>query len=87
MTAVFNGHAGYAAPGQDIVCAGVSALFYALTAGVERIDAGAIAVDGTTVTVTNFTPAVSGAAAAVFAGLNAIEREYPDCIKIHVRPV
>lgn len=87
MTVVFSGHAGYAAPGQDIVCAGVSALFYALIAGVERIDAGAITVDGKTVTVTNITSGISGAITAILAGLIAIEREYPDCIQIHVQSV
>ena len=83
MTVVFSGHAGYAAPGQDIVCAGVSALFYALIAGVKEIDACAIAVDGKTVTVTNITSRISGAITTILAGLNAIERAYPEHIKIH----
>ncbi|MCM1218822.1 MAG: ribosomal-processing cysteine protease Prp [Lachnospiraceae bacterium] len=32
-----DGHAGYGKAGQDIVCAGVSSLLYALTAGLEEI--------------------------------------------------
>ena len=32
-----DGHAGYGKMGQDIVCAGVSSLLYALTAGLEDI--------------------------------------------------
>ena len=37
ITAVFHGHAGHDKIGKDIVCAGVSALFYALVLGVNKI--------------------------------------------------
>ena len=78
----FSGHAGYAKPGQDIVCAGVSALFYALAFGVNGLSPGAASVEGKTITVTRNTPEIRGAITAIFEGLRAIEREYPECVRV-----
>jgi len=39
MRLEISGHAGYAEKGQDIVCAGVSALLYALAAVLEEAEA------------------------------------------------
>ena len=79
----FSGHAGYARPGQDIVCAGVSALFYALAFGVNGLIPEAASMEGKTITVTRDTPEIRGAITVVFEGLKAIEREYPEHVKIN----
>lgn len=79
----FSGHAGYAGPGQDIVCAGVSALFYALAFGINGLSPEAAGMEGKTIVVTRDTPEIRGAIAVVFEGLKAIEREYPEHVKIN----
>ena len=82
ITAAFSGHAGYEQVGKDIVCAGVSALFYALLLGAGRIVPDSLTVQGKTVIVRNITPEIKGALTAVFEGLSAIAEQYPAHVKM-----
>lgn len=73
------GHAEYAACGQDIVCAGVSALTMALDAFAE---------DGTVQVGDGYYYAVFDAknaqAVEMFvAGAKAVEELYPDCVEVN----
>ena len=82
VIAAFSGHAGHEQAGKDIVCAGVSALFYALLLGIRKIAPDSLAVDDKTLTVRKDIPEIIGALTAVFEGLSAIAKEYPECVKI-----
>ena len=73
----FAGHAGYAEKGKDIVCAGVSALYYALTEGVRRQAPAAVSVAGTSVTLDLSSAAAAAVSQAVVAGLVSIAAAYP----------
>lgn len=77
-----SGHAGYAAAGQDIVCAAVSALVYALAGYLEEkgqasritVRRGYAELEGT------------GDCGAAFAmarcGMSQLAHAYPDCVVI-----
>ena len=69
ITAVFHGHAGHDKIGKDIVCAGVSALFYALVLGINKIAPKTAIVSDTTITISNITNETKGAMTAIFEGL------------------
>ncbi len=73
----FAGHAGYAEKGKDIVCAGVSALYYALTEGVRRQAPDAVSVSRKSVTIHLSSTAAAAVSEAVTAGLIAIAEAYP----------
>ena len=91
-----KGHAGLAPVGQDIVCAGVSALSMALhkavTGCVTREDASYFSVeinDGCfEIRVLGIRDSEAGKRleaffAMFFDGLFEIEKEYPDCLKLN----
>lgn len=82
ITVAFSGHAGYRQHGNDIVCAGVSALFYALTLGLRKLSPEQVKTRGETITVTNITPEIIGAITAIFEGLRAIEKTYPENVTV-----
>ena len=65
----FAGHAGYAEKGKDIVCAGVSALYYALTEGVRRQAPDAVSVSRKSVTIHLSSTAAAAVSEAVVTGL------------------
>lgn len=77
-----SGHAGYAPAGQDIVCAAVSALVYALagyleeTGQAERVDIrrGFADIRGTA--------ACAAALALVRCGVGQLAQAYPGCVEI-----
>ena len=76
------GHAGYAAYGQDIVCAAVSALVYALAGSLEETgQARRVAVRRGFAQVEG-----SGDCAAAFAlvrcGMRQLARQYPGCVHV-----
>lgn len=86
-----SGHAGFAPAGEDIVCAGVSALVGALGAYLGELEERG----GGTLTVTNesgawrvrFDPAgkkreALAAFDTAWAGLGLIEERYPECLII-----
>ena len=82
-----EGHAGYAEYGQDIVCAGVSAVSFALLeylgecgANIDDFtgDTGKLAIkcvggDGT-----------SHAFAMALCGYRRIAQNYPQCVEVHI---
>ncbi len=81
-----SGHAGYAPPGQDIVCAAVSALWGALEAELRRREAagqGRLTVSGDAL---HFAPErprrreVEAQFALVWHGLAAVAAAYPACV-------
>ena len=77
-----RGHAGYGRQGQDIVCAGVSALVYALagrlreTGRLERFQSaqGYAEIAGTGDCAREF--------ALVRCGLELLARQYPDRVEV-----
>ena len=90
-----SGHAGYAAKGNDIVCAGVSALTAALFVFTERnvslADAGLFikrTADGFAALTVAEIPdeklrlQLAAVFSACISGLIEIEQQYPDYIKI-----
>lgn len=83
-----DGHAGYGKAGQDIVCAGVSSLLYALGAGMESLP---IMHEINTENVHMEYSLSWGVADSVWVwkvinsierGLNWIAEQYPDNLKI-----
>ena len=72
-----NGHAQYDEKGKDIVCAGVSALYYALTEGVRRQAPDAVSVSRKSVTIHLSSTAAAAVSEAVVTGLIAIAEAYP----------
>ena len=90
-----EGHAGYAEPGKDIVCAGISALCMALTRRLEEmslegmvhlerhvadgeLNLRAETEDGDKMSALLLAAVVK----TVYAGLLAVEEEYPDYVYI-----
>lgn len=77
-----HGHAGYAPRGQDIVCAAVSALLYALVAALEEKDAvrevqirsGQVTVAGAEGSEAEFR--------MIRCGLAQLAARYPQCVRL-----
>lgn len=82
ITASFEGHAGYERAGKDIVCAGVSALFFALIYGVRKLAPESLTVEGTAITIINPSKEVKGAFTAILEGLRAIGEDYESYLSI-----
>jgi len=85
-----SGHAGFAHPGEDIVCAGVSALVQSAAHGLSAHCAASATVrddpDGDYV-IELLEPGNARAQAVLetaLSGLRAIAREYPDILAVHV---
>lgn len=82
-----TGHAGYAEYGQDIVCAGVSAVSFALLAFLEqegvRFDT-AEAVSGALDVACMGSDRVDAAFDMALAGYNLIADNYPDCVDLDI---
>lgn len=78
----FDGHAKYGQPGSDIVCSAVSALYYALAIGLQKLAPGSVSTDGKMIELTEITPETKGAMTTVFAGLRAIAETYPDNVTV-----
>ena len=81
-----SGHAGYAEPGQDIVCAGVSALVQTLIQSIEELTQDEIqysmqpgAVD---IKMRNLSEQAQLLVDSFFVGVQLIAGEYPDNVKI-----
>lgn len=74
-TIEIKGHANYADKGHDIVCAGISALHYALTVYLGQIDAYKI-------NIKNLTEKQKGALDSFILGVTAIAESYPLCVKV-----
>lgn len=91
-----SGHSGYAEKGKDIVCAGVSSLFYALAASLDALDKSAWKTDleiwfddgeGTIKVVPDekFAPNVQLIFWTILNGLEFIASSYPDHVKFSVK--
>ena len=70
-----EGHAKYADKGHDIVCAGISALYYALTVYLGQIDAYKIDIK-------NLTEKQKGAVDSFVLGAEGIAETYPECVAV-----
>lgn len=90
-TLVMSGHAGFAARGQDIVCAGASALCGALYAHIEELElCGHITVGKLTMKEGSFACTVDDvdgsygkeAVKIVCDGLGVIAEKYPDRLRL-----
>ncbi|MCD8207455.1 MAG: ribosomal-processing cysteine protease Prp [Bacteroidales bacterium] len=82
-----TGHAGYADPGSDIVCAAVSALWQTLIESVESLtdDILEYDIDGeqiNKVVFRNLSEPTRTLIDSFFIGVNMIANEYPDCVRI-----
>lgn len=93
LTLSAQGHAGYAARGRDIVCAGISALLFALPAALER-EHITYRMDRDTAQAylsIQARPTISYRyvcliiLATVIEGLRNIQNEYPEYISITIR--
>ena len=72
----FEGHAGYAPAGRDIVCAAVSALYHTLVVNLQ--DRPGYVQDGTELRC----PGAAAQIAFVARGLEAIAAAYPECVRV-----
>lgn len=83
-----NGHAGYAEHGQDIVCAGVSAIAFSLVAWIEHNEEEVSALSGLAAESGSFyicckgTKALETAFDVAVLGLIQIARQYPNHVCI-----
>ena len=81
-----SGHAGYAEPGQDIVCAGVSALVQTLIQSLEELTADKIQYSMQPGTVDikfgNLSEQAQLLVDSFFVGLRLIADEYPENVAI-----
>ena len=81
-----RGHAHYAEPGKDIVCAGVSTLVQTLVASILEITTDEIQYDMQPGSVEIKYGALSEAAQLLvksfFVGINLIADSYPDYVRI-----
>lgn len=77
-----KGHSGYAEVGKDIVCAGVSALFYAFSGYLEKKEClnGTLAEAGKA--VITFTDEGKEGLLMFTEGVNGIAEAYPEFVKV-----
>lgn len=82
------GHANYAAEGPDIVCAGLSAITYALMGFLMNLDSGAPARcrdgRGKAAIVCPRSPRADTAFELAMIGYMQIAKKYPDHVHIHI---
>lgn len=87
-----SGHAGYAEYGRDIVCAGVSALGYALLGYLEKCEDDVEEMEGPIVECGNIYVSCTGnqniatAFHMAVCGLKQIADSYPDHVDIQIVP-
>lgn len=84
-----NGHAGYAEKGQDIVCAGVSAIVYALIGWLENNseDTESVSIDevnGEVVISCEGDEKVEAVFYMAAIGIESIMNTYPDHVAIDI---
>lgn len=77
-----KGHSGYAKPGKDIVCAGVSALFFAFSGYLEEKEClnGTLTEAGKA--VITFTDEGKEGLLMFTEGVNKIAEAYPKFVKV-----
>lgn len=81
-----TGHAGYAPPGQDIVCAGISTLTQSLIKSVENLTADRIEYEispgAADIKYRNLSEKSKTLVDSFFIGVCMIANEYPDYIRV-----
>ena len=82
-----TGHAGYAEPGKDIVCAGVSTMVQTLNASLDMLTPGAlesteIKPGYTEIKYINLSEHAKILVDSFFIGVNLIANKYPENVKI-----
>lgn len=79
------GHAGYAPPGQDIVCAAISALTQTLIASIEELTGNKIKCDlrrgNAVIEYEDLTEDAQLLVESFFIGAEGIAKAYPDCVR------
>ncbi|MDD7020097.1 ribosomal-processing cysteine protease Prp [Hornefia butyriciproducens] len=79
------GHAGYAPPGEDIVCAAISALTQTLAASVEELTGTGIKCDlrrgNAVIEYEDLTEDAQLLVESFFIGAEGIAKAYPDCVR------
>ena len=82
-----KGHAGYAPPGQDIVCAGISALVQTLVQSIEELTQDKIqyVMEPGTVYIKHgdLSECAQTLVDAFFIGAQMIADEYPDNVRVN----
>ena len=83
---IIRGHAGYAEPGQDIVCAAISALTLTFIASVEELTEDNIKADiaagNTVIQYRDLSEYAQLLLNSFFVGLKGIADEYPQHVRI-----
>lgn len=82
-----TGHAGYAEPGKDIVCAGVSTLVQTLIVSLDMLTPGAlesteIKPGYTEIKCSNLSEHAKMLVDSFFIGVESVANEYPEHVKI-----
>lgn len=77
-----TGHAYFADPGEDIVCAGVSTLFITITN--QLICKSYVKVHDKRVSILNTNEIDNALVEALFCGLYDIQQKYPDHVSVEV---
>lgn len=81
-----RGHANYAPYGQDIVCAGVTALTQTLVSSIEGLTKDKIQYDikpgWADINYRNLSEKACTLVDSFFLGVSMIADEYPDCVRI-----
>lgn len=82
---IVSGHAGYAPPGQDIVCAAISALTQTLIASIEELTENKIKCDlrrgNAVIEYEDLTEDAQLLVESFFIGAEGIAKAYPDCVR------
>ena len=82
-----DGHAGYAEHGRDIVCAGVSAISFALLGYLQQCGAEAAEISGVSGSLTidcRGGERVAGAFDMALCGWLQIAKNYPHCLEVYI---
>lgn len=77
-----KGHAGYGPRGADIVCAGVSALTYALLASIEKLGGTILKVWVTSGDTEIISLGGNSAFEVALTGLELIAKKYPQNVEV-----
>ena len=75
------GHANYAVAGQDIVCAGATALVQTLIRSIDKIEYS-ISPGWADIKYGNLSEKAKTLVDSFFVGICMIADEYPDCVRI-----
>ena len=80
-----EGHAGHGRKGEDVVCAGVSALLHMLGAQALKKAGGIAEDDGETMTIQGHGFRYSAVLLAVVDELEEMQKKYPENVRVRER--